>query len=444
MLHAVPTVAFLLAALATSPSSASPARVDALASEMTALLEKGDFEGFIARFSPQMGVALPEEMFRGIWDSLHAQLGPLNEVGTPVVRTEKGVESAWVPATFEKAVVFLRMTFDARGRLAGFRIFPGPPPGGGSPPPYADATRSREREVTVGSGEWALPGTLTLPAEGNGPFPALVLVHGSGPNDRDETVGGTRVFRDLAGGLAARGVVVLRYEKRTKLHAARMRGLSITVKEEVVDDAHAAVEVLRAQPEVDARRVAVLGHSLGGMLAPQIAAGDPALAGLVILAGNTRPLDVQAPEQIDDLVSVGAATRDQAGAMKEAMAKVRALDPARPPAAGTLFLGASGPYWLDLAGYDPAATAARLGIPVLVLQGERDCQVTAKDFEGWRAGLAGAPNATFRLFPKLNHLFVEGEGPATPGEYKREGHVSVEVVEEIAAWAGALTARTGP
>ena len=444
MLHAAPTVAFLLAALATSPAPGSSTRVEALASEMTTLLEKGDFEGFIARFSPQMGATLPEEMFRGIWDSLHAQLGALNELGTPVARTEKGVESAWVPANFEKAVVFLRMTFDGRGRLAGFRVFPGPPPGWGSPAPYADPAKAREREVTVGSGEWALPGTLTLPAEGSGPFPALVLVHGSGPHDRDETVGGTKVFRDLAGGLAARGVVVLRYEKRTKVHGARMRGLPITVKEEVVDDALAAAEVLRAQPEVDARRVALLGHSLGGMLAPRIAAGDPALAGLVILAGNTRPLDVPSPEQVDDLVSAGSATRAQAGAIKAAMAKVRELDPGKPPAAGTLFLGTSGPYWLDLAGYDPAAAAARLGIPVLVLQGERDGQVTAKDFEGWKAALAAAPGAICRLFPKLNHLFVEGDGPSTPAEFEREGHVSVEVLEEIAAWAGVLPAGTAP
>ncbi|MFN7989421.1 MAG: alpha/beta fold hydrolase [Thermoanaerobaculia bacterium] len=444
MLHSAPTVAFLLAALAATPRQAPSARVDALAREVTALFEKGDFEGVIARFSPQMGVALPEETFRQIWNSLHAQLGALNDLGAPVVRIEKGVECAWVQATFQKSSVFFRMTFDARGRLAGFRIFPGPPPDDGSPGPPPDPTGAREREVTVGSGEWALPGTLTLPVEGSGPFAALVLVHGWGPLDRDESVGGTKVFRDLAGGLAARGVAVLRYEKRTKVHGARMTGRSITVKEEVVDDALAAVALLRAQPEVDARRVALLGHSLGGMLGPQIAAGEPALAGLAVLAGNTRPLDVLAPEQIDRLVSAGSATPEQATAMKEAMARVRALEPANPPAAGALFLGESGSYWLDLAGYDPAATAAALGIPVLVLQGESDTQVTAIDFEGWKAGLAAAPNATLRLFPKLNHQFVEGEGAPAAAGRERPAHVAPEVVDAVAAWTRALPPRTSP
>jgi hypothetical protein len=391
-----------------------------------------------------MAAALPAAKFREFWSSLPAQLGVLKALGTPVVRTEEGVENAWVPATFERAVVSLRMYFDAEGRLAGLRVMPGLPPGDWSPAPYADPARVRERDVTVGSGAWALPGTVTLPAERKGLLPALVLVHGSGPHDRDETVGGTKVFRDLAGGLAARGVVVLRYEKRTKVHGARMKDLPVTVKEEVVDDALAAIALLRAQPEVDAQRVAVLGHSLGGMLAPRIAAGDPALAGLVILAGNTRPLDVLASEQVEYLVSAGSVTKEQAEALNGEVAKVRAIDPAKLPATEALFLGAPAAYWLELAAYDPSATVKKLRIPILVLQGGRDYQVTIRDFDGWKAALDGSPLASLRVFPKLNHLLVEGEGPSTPAEYERPGHVSEDVVKTISDWAHGLGGRAGP
>lgn len=442
---------FLL--LATSPSPATPpasapqppaTRTGELAREVTAFFGKGDLDAVAARFSPQMAAALPAAKLREFWDSLPAQLGVLKSLGTPVVKAEGGVENAWVPATFEIAVVWLRMYFDAEGRLAGLRVMPGPPPADWSPAPYADPARVREREVTVGSGAWALPGTLTLPAEQSGLSPALVLVHGSGPHDRDESVGGTKVFRDLAGGLAARGVVVLRYEKRTKAHGARMQNHPVTVREEVVDDALAAITLLRAQPEVDGKRVAVLGHSLGGMLAPRIAADDPVLAGLVILAGNTRPLDVLASEQVDYLVSVGAATKAQADALKAEMAKVRSIDPAKPPSPGTLFLGAPAAYWLELAAYDPAATVKKLGIPVLVLQGGRDYQVTVRDFDGWKTALDGAPLASLRVFPKLNHLLVEGEGPSTPAEYERPGHVSEDVVKAIADWTQGLRGRRRP
>ncbi len=448
---AVPATLTLLLALAAPgaepPAEARPAtaaRAAALAREAGALLAKGDTGAVAARFTPEMKAALPGERFREFWDSLSAQLGTLKSIGAPAVRSEGGFDVADLPAAFERAAVVLRVVFDGEGRIAGFRVLPASPPAAWSPAAYADPAKAREREVTVGSGEWALPGTLTLPAAGDGPFPAIVLVHGSGPHDRDETVGGAKPFRDLAGGLAARGVAVLRYEKRTKAHGARMKDAGITVKEEVVDDALSAAALLRGQPEVDARRVALLGHSLGGMLAPRIAAADPGLAGIAIVAGNARRLHVLGLEQIDYLVSAGVATKEQTAAMRADFERVGALDPAKPPAAGTRLVGVPASYWLDLAGYDPVATARGLSVPVFVIAGGRDYQVGSKDFEAWKSALAARPNATFRLFPKLNHLLVEGDGPSTPAEYERPGHVAPDVVEAIAAWARALPPRASP
>ena len=448
---AVPATLDLLVALAAAGAEpaaearpAPAARAEALAREAGTLLARGDTGAVAARFTPEMKAALPGESFREFWDSLSAQLGALKSIGAPSVRSERGFDVADLPAAFERSAVVLRVVFDGEGRIAGFRVLPGSPPAAWSPAAYADGAKAKEREVTVGSGEWALPGTLTLPAAGDGPFPAIVLVHGSGPHDRDETVGGTKVFRDLAGGLAARGVAVLRYEKRTKAYGARLKDAEITVKEEVVDDALAAVALARSQQEVDAKRVALLGHSLGGMLAPRIAAAEPGLAGIAIAAGAARPLHLLGLEQLDHLVSAGVATKEQTAALRADFEKVGALDPAKPPAAGTRLMGAPVAYWLDLAAYDPVATARGLSVPVLVLAGGRDYQVGAKDFEAWKSALAARPNATFRLFPKLNHLFVEGEGPSTPAEYERAGHVAVEVVEAVAAWMRALPPRAVP
>lgn len=448
---AFPAILTLLGALAAPaaepPAEARPAaatRAEALAREAGALLARGDTGAVAARFTPEMKDALPGETFREFWDSLSAQHGELKSIGAPGVGSEGRFEVADFPAAFERTAVVLRVVFDGEGRIAGFRVLPGSPPAAWSPAGYADGAKAREREVTVGGGEWALPATLTLPAAGDGPFPAIVLVHGSGPHDRDETVGGTKPFRDLAGGLAARGVAVLRYEKRTKTHGARMNNAEVTVKEEVVDDALAAAALLRGQPEVDAKRVALLGHSLGGTLAPRIAAADPGLGGIVIAAGAARPLHVLGIEQLDYLVSAGVATKEQTAAMRADFEKVGALDPVRPPAAGTRLAGGPASYWLDLAGYDPVATARGLSVSILVIQGGRDYQVGSKDFEAWKSALGALPNATFRLFPKLNHLFVEGDGPSTPAEYERAGHVSEEVVEALAAWARALPPRASP
>lgn len=452
MRPAEPLLAVLLLAASSSaaPRASTPppapavSRTAALAADVRALLAKGELDAVAARFSPQMAAALPAERFREVWNGLPTQLGALKSLGEPVVRSEAGVENAWVPATFANAVVSLRMSFDAEGRLAGLRIVPGPPPAEWSPAPYADPAKAREREVTVGSGEWALPGTLALPAEGSGPFPALVLVHGSGPNDRDETVGGSKAFRDLAGGLAARGIAVLRYEKRTKAHGTKMAGKPVTLEEEVVDDALSAAALLRTTAGVDPKRVAVLGHSLGGTLAPRIATRDRALAGIVLLAGAARAPEELVEDQVDYLASVGAAPKDVVAATKADVARLRALSPGSPEAATATLLGVPASYWLSFRGYDPAATAKGLGIPILVLQGGRDYQVTAKDLERWKRALDGDPRATIRLFPSLNHLFVAGEGPSTPVEYEKPGHVAPEVIEAIAAWARALPPRSVP
>jgi dienelactone hydrolase len=161
---------------------------------------------------------------------------------------------------------------------------------------HADSSKFEEKEIQIGKGIWQLPGTLSLP-KGAGPFPVVILVHGSRPNDGDETIGPNKPFRDLAHGLASRGIAVLRYEKRTEQHPVvmAMSVNNITVKEETIDDAVAAVEVLASEKKIS--RIFVLGHSLGGMLLPRIGKAAPKVAGFISLAGSTRPLEDLVLEQ---------------------------------------------------------------------------------------------------------------------------------------------------
>ena len=306
------------------------------------------------------------------------------------------------------------------------------------------APRMVEREIVVGEAPLALPGLLTLP-EGKGPFPLVVLVHGSGPNDRDEAVGPNRPFRDLAHGLAERGVAVLRYDKRTRAHPMSFANGRFTVREETIDDALSAVRLARTIPEVDSRRVVVAGHSLGGILAPRIAAMDGKLAGVVLLAGAS---DESFPDMMERqfayLATVPgadtAAIARQARAVLPVLVRVRALTPAD-SADSTPFLGAPASYWLDLAAYDPLETAKRLGIPMLVTQGGRDYQMGDRAFAHWKSELADRQDVTFRLYPALNHLFIAGTGPGNPAEYSVPGQVAEEVVVDLATWIRGLTGR---
>jgi len=326
---------------------------------------------------------------------------------------------------------------DLQKRVAGLFFAPGESLAPYTPPGYVKPTSFSEKEVTVGSGEWALPGTLTMPV-GPGPFPAVVLVHGSGPNDRDESIGPNKPFRDLAGGLASKGIAVLRYEKRSRQYGVKLAGLSnLTVKEEVTDDAVAAVSLLRKTEGINPKQIYVLGHSLGGMLVPRIGLLDPNIAGLISLAGATRHLEDVIPDQMSYLASLdGSVSSEEQARIDDAKAQGNKIKSLKPSDAGskTLYFGAPADYWLDLRDYDPPETAKSLKQRFLILQGERDYQVTMTDFQRWKAALGTKPNVVFKTYLQLNHLFIAGTGKSSPAEYDQPAHVDEQVILDLAEW----------
>jgi dienelactone hydrolase len=301
-----------------------------------------------------------------------------------------------------------------------------------------------ERAVTVGP--LNLPGTITLPVGGSD-LPGVVLVHGSGGHDRDETIGPNKPFRDLAWGLAARGIAVLRYDKRSMVAPFSFLGHAFTVKEEVLDDAAAGVALLRSTPGVDPSRVAVLGHSLGATLAPRVARAAPGTAGIILMSGATAPLTDLIIRQVRYLVANAGSDSVQAvrqqTAMEKLVARIQALTPADSLSTVPL-LGAPASYWLDLRRVDPVAVADSLNLPMLVLHGARDYQVTPEEASGWKKVLGGKANVTFHEYPDLNHLFIAGSGPSTPAEYAVPGHVSEPVIDDIGAWLKALSGPSAP
>ena len=181
----------------------------------------------------------------------------------------------------------------------------------------------------------------------------------------------------------------------------------------------------------------MLGHSFGGMLAPRIAAGDRSIAGVIVMAGAVKPLEQAIVDQSRYLAMLDGKISPEEQVTLDAAIKlaqdVRALKPSDPPIVSPL-VSAPTSYWIDLRGYDPAAAAARLEQPMLVLQGERDYQVTMDDLNAWKRALGARANVQVKSYPALNHLFITGSGPATPADYTRPGHVLDAVVNDIATW----------
>lgn len=398
------------------------------------------------RFDATMAKAFTPAQAAATADQLVAAGGKFVAFGAARVEEQGPYLVVITVGAYERLEFDFRVVFDGAGKVAGFFAQnPRLPTAAWLAPSYADAAKFTEEEVTVDAGGWPLPATLTVP-KGKGPFPAVVLVHGSGPNDRDETIGPNKVFKDLAWGLASRGVAVLRYEKRTKVHALRLGPLvdSFGVREEVVEDALAALALLSRDARLDPRRLTLVGHSLGAQLAPMIALDAakrklPGPAALALLAPPARPLEDLVLEQSRYLASLEPALSDeQKGVLAElekAVARVKELPKGAKYEAAELPLGAPAAYWLSLAGYDPVAAAKAAGLPLLVLHGGRDYQVGAADAALWKAGIGSLKTATLKVFPALNHLFIAGKGTPSPAEYSVAGHVDEAVVKAIADFA---------
>jgi fermentation-respiration switch protein FrsA (DUF1100 family) len=380
---------------------------------------------FYDLFAPEMKKAISLETYAGQVDQILQALGkPVSQDPPQLIRVRDAVNVV-IPVHWESVTLNFIVSWNQAGLVQGtwFRA-PDPSRPKYQAAPYSNPATFTARDVTVGDDQWKLPGTLVAP-NGKGPFPAIVLVHGSGPNDRDESVGGAKVFRDLAEGLATRGIAVLRYDKRNFAHMQEcVADPNFTMTKETVVDAVRAAALLRREPGIDPQRVFVLGHSQGGYMMPRIMQADPKLPGVIVLSGNVRKFEEMVVEQSEYLFRLtGDLTAGQRAQLEELK-----KDPWK--------IAGSVPevYRRDLDGYDPVALARSSKIPMLILQGERDYQVTMTDFNLWKSGLAGRPGVTFQSFPKLNHLEIAGEGKSRPAEYEEPGHVAPEVIDAIAKW----------
>jgi dienelactone hydrolase len=418
-------------------SSSSNDNLKAIAQIVVGQLLKQDFKGVRSRFDSQME-SFSEEKLKESWEKVVVEAGTLMQILPAEVTEQNHHRIIIIKCQFQRFNVDIQMVFNEKEQITGLFFMPVNMPY--HAPEYVAKSLFHELDVTVGTGKWALPGTLTLP-EGPGPFPCVILVHGSGPNDRDETIGPNQPFHDLAWGLASQGVSVLRYDKRTFKYAKEFTAQEInemTVKEEVIDDAQEAVHLMHNTESIDPKNIFVLGHSLGATVMPRISI-DQDLAGVIMMAGITRSLEDTILDQLTYLYNLtGSITEEQKQeleTLKMNISKLKDPELVDTMSSQDMPLGIPMNYWKDLRDNNPVDIVKDIKMPILILQGGRDYQVLeAVDFEGWKKALNTNKNASFKVFPKLNHLFITGEGKSTPQEYAVEGHVDKDVIDVLVKW----------
>lgn len=427
----------LLFALFISSTSFSQGLLNLLgkSQDLFTLFSEDKFAEAYAAFDPAFQAKVTEANLKELWTKVSEPLGKLENTSVLSSKNEGEYYSIIIEAKFTNDTQNFLIAYNKAEKLVGLFPLPKPKSVIYTPPAYADTTLYKEKEIYVKTPGHSLVGMLTEPKKGTG-FPVVVLVHGSGPQDMDETFGPNKPLKDLALGLASQGIASIRYVKRTKIYPMDFVGAS-TVKEEVLDDAVAAVALARTLPEVNKKQLYLFGHSLGGTLAPRLALLAPDLNGIILAAAPARSLTDIIVEQNKYMF---AQAKDTTAAGKQMLDSViKAFDQSRITKLGTMkpdsvVFGLSAAYWVDLNNYNQVETAKKLKQRIFIAQGGNDFQVSVTDFNLWNSALGKKKNVTLKLYPDLNHMLSSQSEKGTLQQYENPASVSPALVNDIAAW----------
>lgn len=399
---------------------------------------------------------LTESFLESGWKAITAAVGPLKQMGSSVVSVGWLFTSVQTPVQFSRMRLAVSFWVTPTGKLLTLQVAPYP-----SLPwktPYYGSKDAREVSLTLGRGLRRVHATLTLPAahSAENRCPCVVLIGGSGPVDRDSTIGALKPFKDLALGLADRGVAVCRFDKlaSTLLGKLTISKTRVTLTEEYVYHVLDAVRQVRRTPGIDPGRIILLGHSLGTLIAARLISMDASLAGCILMATPAEPIYRCAIRQFQYLESLDSkndqdSTTSPSNPPPDESSRIRDLrqqaDVADSPTldfstpANTLPFGIGPAYWLDCRAFDPLETLKDVRKPVLVMHGGRDYQTTTRDdYAKFRERFSSFANFEFQLYENLNHLFVSGEGTSTPMEYENPENVDIKIIDKIEQWTGGL------
>jgi len=405
------------------------------ADEFFETMNQGKFDVAHGFFDESVKDKISADELKLFWLRLENSLGTYTSVDGAQSSVQGDFYQVILTCGFTKGSQPFTFVFNKSEKLVGFFIAPKPTESEYTLPAYADTTLYTEKEVKIAFAGGEMAGVFTSPKNASN-FPVVIMVHGSGPSDMDETIGSNKPFKDLAMGLASKGIGSIRYVKRSMVYPNSF-SKAFTVKEEVLDDALTAVKLAETLTGVNKSQIYLFGHSLGGMLAPRIASLAPSLKGIILAAAPARKLADLVSEQNAYLYKASGDTtalgKQQFMESQEEIAKSRLLKLGA-IAPDSMIMGAPASYWIDLNNHDQVATAKKIGSRILVIQGGNDFQVSVQDFNIWKSALATNKNASFRLYPELNHLLSAQKEKGNGNQYRIPANVDLNLINDIAIW----------
>lgn len=398
-----------------------------------------DFDYCYAQFDSTTQSKFSKDLFKQAYSQTENMYGKFQKIEETQFQNQGGYHITSTLILHEKGKYLMLITYNDDKKIVGFFFKPYQDANSTNYtlPEYADTTKFYEKDIKFGK-DYPLNGKISIP-KNKQKVPIVILVHGSGPNDMDETIGPNKPFKDIAYGLSSNGISVLRYNKRTMQYNNEMSQIrdEIDLYSETIEDVINAFNFVKTIPEVDTNQIYILGHSLGGYAMPMIASKLPQAKGFIFMAAANQPLEDKMLEQyeyISKLKNNQGIDEATINKIKEQVTKVKNKDFGDTLNSDSFPLSLPPHYWQYLDKYKPLKLVKNIPQKMLFIQGERDYQVTMKELQIWKATLKENPKATFITYPKLNHLFLEGEGLSTPEEYGKESHIPIYVINDIVKW----------
>lgn len=400
-----------------------------LSGKLAEQMAGGSFDETYKKCTLAVKMQMSKGSLKQAWDTTVGGMGDYISVYEITQEQKDQYQIVYVILQYENNGLKISFTYNKDGKIDGLWM---------NYSPIEEAAVStdayEETKISFGEGDYPVTGILTLPKDIENP-PVVILVPGSGNHDVNETVGANKPFRDIAWGLAERGIASIRYNERVFLYP-ELAAENFTIQTDSLDDATDAINYATTCDKVDASNIFILGHSLGGMMAPKIAKDHPEVAGIILLAGSPRRLEDIILDQVTDAVeNTPGVTEKQA---KETLATTQdgIHDVKNLKKTGNeTILGYPASYWYSLNQIDIASISKELTLPVYIAQGSADWQVFPdKDYTLWQELLGKNDNVTFKLYDKLNHLFITTNGKTDISEYNIPGKVDKTLLEDIKAW----------
>ncbi|HPU63091.1 MAG TPA: dienelactone hydrolase family protein [Mobilitalea sp.] len=397
-----------------------------LSKKLALQMIKGEFKETYNTLSVGAKQQLTLEYLEQVWNDVVTDLGSYKGIRSITEEKVKTNTVVNVILNYDNCGMLIQFSYNTYKKLDGLWITYAPY----EPEPVSNKY-FEETIITFGDKKKPIKGILTLPKNVKKP-PVAILVPGSGDHDADESIAVNKPFRDLAHGLAKQGIAVIRYNESTPLSSKP----EFTIQDDSLNDAAQAIKYAKTLKSVDKNRIYIIGHSLGGMMAPKIAADNKEVKGIVCLAGSPRKLEDIIVDQTRKMLEADKSVTPEM--LKIYMAQLRpAVNKIKELKEGSteIIFNYPASYWYSLNQIDIPKIVKKLNIPIFIAQGSEDFQVFADiDYEAWKDILKNKNNVTFKLYDNLNHLFMKSNGRTDVTEYSIKGTVDSRVINDIVKW----------